>query len=391
MKKNELNFLHGIYATVLAIAFLLFGGLIMTPIFGEKGSLYAGIPIALIGVGFTYFTKTKPKEVFPFALPPIKTFFGAILLAIGVRLFSTAVSVAVSLLFDPNVRSDEINSILLKMSPLTAVIVLAVFPAICEEFFCRGFLVKCFSKIKNEKIIILITSVIFGIMHLDPYSFFYTAIFGALLCYVAINTKSLLIPIFLHFASNALSVVLTFSTASLPEVDQTAELTMNLGQNLSLVLFYLGACAMPLYIGYRLFNGQRIRGKAFIVSIIVCIVLISAALYLMSTSSFVKVDSGNETITYEDTLDEKITLDINEKGNYLISATINCNDKIDVYLMCGEEEVYKDVGSGMLFISVNFECSDENSEYYILIRNNEEDNEVSGSVIYSYRIEKVNL
>jgi sodium transport system permease protein len=172
----------------------------MIPIFGEKGALYACVPIALIGAIFTFCTKTKPKEVFPFALPPIKTFFGAILLTIGVKMFSTAISVAVSLIFDSNARSADINSILTKMSPLTAIIVVAVLPAICEEFFCRGFLVRCFSQIKSEKLIILIVAVIFGVMHLDPYSFFYTAIFGGLWCYIALKTKSLLIPIFLHFS-----------------------------------------------------------------------------------------------------------------------------------------------------------------------------------------------
>lgn len=391
MENKGLNYRHGIYATIIAVLFLLFGGFIMTPIFGDQGSLYACIPVALIGVGFTYFTKTSPKEVFPFALPPIKTFFGAILLSVGVRLMSTAVSLAVSLIFDPNVRNDEINSILLKMSPLTAVIVLAVFPAFCEEFFCRGFLVRCFSKIKNEKLIILITAVIFGVMHLDPYSFFYTTIFGALLCYIALKTKSLLIPIFLHFTSNALSVLLTFSMESMADEAVSSELVLSLGQNLSMILLYLGLSAIPFFIGYRMFNGKKIKGKALIAIIIASVVIAVGAFYLMIVSSFETVDKATDTVEYEQLIDEKLELNVPSKGNYLLSATLNCKDKVEVILMCGEERIYKKSGSGMIMVTYNFICTDDNAKYYIVIKNAEEDSELSGRLIYSYSLEKVNL
>lgn len=390
MEKRGLNYIHGICATVVAILFLLFGGFIMIPIFGEKGSLYACIPIALIGIGFTYFTKTKPKEVFPFALPPIKTFFGAILLAIGVRMFSTAISVAVSLIFDSNVRSDEINSILSKMSPFTAIIVVAVLPAICEEFFCRGFLVRCFSKIKSEKLIVCITAIIFGVMHLDPYSFFYTAIFGGLLCYIALKTKSLLIPIFLHFTSNALSVFMMFYMANV-EQDVSAATTLSIGQNLSLILYYLGICAIPTFIGYRLFNGKKIRGKALGVVILSAIIVVISANYILTKTSYVQVDSGEESIEYQGVISENFALEINEKGAYVFSGTFTCEDNIDIIIMCDDEEIYKTSDCGLVFVNFAFECKDENSEYFVIIKNSLENEALWGKLDYGYKLEKVNL
>ena len=180
MNNKGLNWIHGLIATVLAILFLLFGGYILIPLFGKSGGLFAGVFIAGIAVIFTLLTKTKFSEVLPHELPPMRKFFGAVLMYIGVNFTSSAISVFTSKIFDSQVRDAEIDSIILKMSPVTAILIVAVLPAICEEFFCRGFLVRCFNKIKNEYIVIGIVGVIFGAMHLDLYTFIPTAFMGSI-------------------------------------------------------------------------------------------------------------------------------------------------------------------------------------------------------------------
>ena len=389
MEKKGLNIWHGLLATLISILFLLFGGIIMIPIFGKMGSLYACIPIALIAAGFTCFTKTKFKEVFPFALPPIKVFFGSLILSFGVRMFSTAVSVGVGMIFDSTSRSSSINSLLLKMSPFTAILVLAVFPAVCEEFFCRGFLVRCFFRIKNEKLIIILTAVIFGVMHLDPYSFFYTAIFGALLCFIALRTKSLLIPIFLHFSSNALSVATIFLFKD-TLTSETVQQNVNVEQSISQIIIYLALSAVPLFIGYRMFTGKKVWGNALLITFVLSVAIMICGYFLMLKSMFVTVDRDAEVIKYEDCINEHIKLGIDNDGYYAVSATFTCTDKIEVYLMCGDEELLKRIGAGSVIINHSIERKSDDGEYYIIIKSVDE-TLLSDTLSYSYKIEKVNM
>lgn len=341
MERKGLNSIHGIIATLLAVLFLLFGGYIVVPLFGENGGLYAGVFIALIGVIFTVLTKTRAKEVFPFRLPPIKQFFGSIFMYIGLMMFSASISVITSKLFNPDVRNDEIDAMLLKMSPLSAILIIAVLPALCEEFFCRGFLVRCFSHIKNEKIIILITALIFGVMHLDPYSFFPTSLMGVLLCYIALKTKSLLIPMFLHFANNAFSVVMTFLSAP-----SSAELTNEVASisqipllpSLGMAILYIGISVLPFYIGYRLFKGKKVFCGTIFIAIALSVSLLAVGTTTFLVTSYDKYDEINEELIIPNGETTEIDIPL-EQGSYLINVSVSCATKVNVYIKCADKVV----------------------------------------------------
>ena len=136
---------------------------------------------------------------------------------------------------------------------------------------------------------------------------------------------------------------------------------------------------------------QKIRGKALLAVIIATVIVLVGSFYFMMVSSFENVDSGDNTIEYSDTIDEKIVLNVKDKGAYLLSATFNCTDKVKISLMCGEEEIYSKSGSGFILVSTTFECNEDNLQYYIVMKSLEDDADISGRLVYSYRVEKVNL
>ena len=90
---------------------------------------------------------------------------------------------------------------------IRAILIIAILPAICEEFLFRGFLQKSLEKNFKPVNAILITSVIFGLSHLNPIDVVPLIVIGIFFGIIAYNTNSLIIPIVLHFLNNCFSVV----------------------------------------------------------------------------------------------------------------------------------------------------------------------------------------
>jgi uncharacterized protein len=107
-----------------------------------------------------------------------------------------------------------IKKFLVMDSPLDLVInllVIAVFPAISEELFFRGFLQNTLLKMgRNHHVAIWVTAFIFSAIHMQFLGFFPRFLLGAMLGYSAMYSRSLIVPIMGHFVNNGLAVVLTY-------------------------------------------------------------------------------------------------------------------------------------------------------------------------------------
>lgn len=83
--------------------------------------------------------------------------------------------------------------------PFLMIIVLA---PIFEEFICRGVILKGFLEKYSVKKAIIISSLIFGIMHLNPWQFIGAFVMGLIGGWLFWKTKSLFLPIVVHFSNN---------------------------------------------------------------------------------------------------------------------------------------------------------------------------------------------
>ncbi len=90
------------------------------------------------------------------------------------------------------------------------ILVVSVTPAICEEVFFRGFTQKSLEYAVKPFWAILITSFAFALYHFNPYGLFALTILAAYLGYSAYQSKSILVPIILHFINNFISVISYF-------------------------------------------------------------------------------------------------------------------------------------------------------------------------------------
>ena len=123
-------------------------------------------------------------------------------------------------------------------------IVLAVIMApIFEEIVFRGIIQKgLINKGMNPATAIIISSVVFGLVHGNPWQFVGAVLLGCVLGFVYHKTKSLLLPILLHAFNNLCSSILIFygDSESFADVFRLSEwIVLGIGIILFAVFYYL--------------------------------------------------------------------------------------------------------------------------------------------------------
>ncbi len=93
---------------------------------------------------------------------------------------------------------------------LLIVLTVAITPAICEEFFFRGFVQKSFEYKFKPFWAIFITSIVFGLYHFNPYGLLPLIVIGMYLGYAIYLSDSIIVSIILHFLNNFVSVIAFF-------------------------------------------------------------------------------------------------------------------------------------------------------------------------------------
>lgn len=165
-----------------------------------------------------------------FAVQPIMSFFSLI----GSFFFTNEVGGFVS----------EISS----MPYLLLLALIAVLPAISEEITIRGIVLSGYED-KNKYVAAAVTGLFFGILHLDPHQFLYTAVLGFLFALVVRVTNSIYSSMVMHFIINGTSATLAklsnIFLQGMEAVNEAEELTLkylNLSEKL-FMLFMFGALA----------------------------------------------------------------------------------------------------------------------------------------------------
>ncbi len=123
----------------------------------------------------------------------------------------------------------EMTRQLLRMDTITVLLInilmLAVIPAIGEEFIFRGCLQKIFGLwTGNKHIAIWLTAFIFSAIHVQFYGFIPRMLLGALFGYLLVWSNTIWIPVLTHFINNAVAVVTAYvyqrKGISLDKLDQ---------------------------------------------------------------------------------------------------------------------------------------------------------------------------
>lgn len=104
-------------------------------------------------------------------------------------------------LYDKMLRGNDVYDF------VTALVVGAVIPAISEEFLFRGFGQRALEENNSVRYSVFITGIIFGIIHFNFINLIPLILIGIFLGYLAYTSKSILVPICIHFLNNAVSIL----------------------------------------------------------------------------------------------------------------------------------------------------------------------------------------
>lgn len=129
------------------------------------------------------------------------------------------------------------------MPLLGAIVVIGVFPGFSEELWCRAFLGRGLVGKYGLFWGILLTSFLFGAIHGDPRQGTMALLMGAMLHFAYQTSRSLLIPILMHFLNNSLSITL----ARFPAVAKVEKASV---QDVWLILVAAGLLLVACLIGF---------------------------------------------------------------------------------------------------------------------------------------------
>lgn len=132
--------------------------------------------------------------------------------------------------------------------------IVAVLPALGEEFFFRGILQKLFKDwTGNIHISIFITAAVFSAVHMQFFTFLPRFMLGMLFGYLLFWSKSIWVPIFAHFVNNAVSVIVFYFSENAGSFEQTETELMEPSAIIPSLLLFAGA----LYLFYSYFKKEK--------------------------------------------------------------------------------------------------------------------------------------
>jgi uncharacterized protein len=98
-----------------------------------------------------------------------------------------------------------------------AFVVGAVIPAFSEEILFRGVMQRSLEAVRTPQRAIVLTALIFAILHWNPILLVPLVVIGVYLGLLAYHTQSLALPIVAHFVNNALAIVVLYVPEPLAE------------------------------------------------------------------------------------------------------------------------------------------------------------------------------
>ena len=161
--------------------------------------------------------------------------------------------------------SEPIVLAFLKMNGFSDLIfnllIMAIIPAFGEELFFRGFLQNTFLNFfKSSHLAIVITSILFSLIHFDLEGFIPRLFLGAILGYMFLWTQSLWVPIIAHFVNNALAIIISYPYFKSYEIVQNfnhyGESSLP-NTSLGAIIFSLVSVSVLLYLLYS--NSIRVK------------------------------------------------------------------------------------------------------------------------------------
>ncbi|MBQ3182652.1 MAG: CPBP family intramembrane metalloprotease [Clostridia bacterium] len=326
MKKTKI--LDGITAFVFAVIIILFVNALLFMKLGITGMAIAEILLIAAPLLLVLFRRENVSERFNLGLPSIGSFFSAVLLMLGANMWENAASFIYVAVFGMPEQNDMtfLESYFSDVSPIIVLVIIGIIPAVCEELLFRGYLFSSFKGKKSKVAAVIITSVLFSVIHFDMYKMVPIFIMALAFGYITAKTDSVLIPMIFHLVNNSMAVV-SFYVLRGEETTAATEMISDKAY-LWYAVAAFGMGLVLVYFGTRLLSGKP-RKKVFniLVPILSGVLFTAGVIGLMlSMMSMPYVGTYSAKLREDTVYTESFTLE--ENGMGVISAQTICSNKV---------------------------------------------------------------
>lgn len=180
-----------IYAGGFASAKSMLVGLLVTQ------GIVGGVPLLT-----AWYTKKDMRKTFRIRLCRPGFLFGGLVLMMGTILVGMLLTSITSMLFPESAESMTGSmEAIYSYGYGVCLLLIALLPAVCEELLFRGFLLSSLEHTMKKRAAILTAAIVFGLYHMNLVQTPTTALIGMALCYVAVQSESLLPGMLMHFST----------------------------------------------------------------------------------------------------------------------------------------------------------------------------------------------
>lgn len=199
---------------------------IQAPANTTETTIASAIPIQIgfvfAAVVFAFMTTRQPARSLNLQAPSVRLPSALVLVGSGLFVwFLTSLAFAGLLTFFEQEASEQLESLTESVTTpnsaaQAALLLLAVgvLPGIGEEVLMRGYILTQARKALRPSLAILFTSIIFALFHGDPQHMVMIFPLGLWWTWIAVRTRSVILPIIMHAMNNSWSIVYSWIAAN---------------------------------------------------------------------------------------------------------------------------------------------------------------------------------
>ena len=194
---------------------LIFGTIIALLGIGTDSLIY-GIGIIFINllsfglVIFLGYKKTHRNfnEVFKFNNISLNYWLSIIVFMLGFIIISSEIDNVLHFFLPmPLFLQDLFEAIIVNKYITVSILLVGIIPAFVEEMLFRGVILNGFRGNYSIRKAIILSSLLFGIIHFNPWQFVTAFIIGMISAWICIKTESIILCIYIHLFNNMVSVL----------------------------------------------------------------------------------------------------------------------------------------------------------------------------------------
>lgn len=169
---------------------------------------------------------------------------------------------SLSSLFVENSVDGTLNSLVNENPLWLNLVVIALLPAVVEEFIFRGLIFNGYKR-RNPLMAIILSAALFGFIHMNINQFSYAFVIGVIFGLMAYATGSLLPSIMSHFIINGTSVVITHMSADTAKAPVATEVKLELADYVAAYAVMAIIAMAGLALGYFVFKCICNKNRGF--------------------------------------------------------------------------------------------------------------------------------